>query len=326
LSGDGTLYDWSYAFTGRPIDSATALYDYRRRPYDSGFGRFLVEDPIGYRGRYSLYEYVRSNPLALIDPLGLQTSSPGTAGLDPNCPDVCGPDVTKWFLKDLREIAARLSAARRTLSDDAYAEYFRLTVKYALAYKWMPFPAQGCATNNCRGTVMFAGVCIRKNQLGNIAFGYISANTGIGSERFTIGYAYQHIPSVGAYANGTARADNLAAFSLGANVAGIPYQQGFSAGELGGAIEGQFTIDPTRTDLFSRYGDLFGNGTKLNIGNLTFIPEFNGFNTQSCKPCNKVYNGPSSLGALTQMVPFWTRMRDADLEKLLPSSPDYYAE
>jgi RHS repeat-associated protein len=81
LSGDGTLYDWSYAFTGRPLDSATALYDYRRRIYGPWFGRFLGKDPIGYYGGINLVAYVGGSPVTYVDPTGTQPA-PFWAGVD----------------------------------------------------------------------------------------------------------------------------------------------------------------------------------------------------------------------------------------------------
>lgn len=39
-----------YQFTGREFDSFSGLYYYRARWYDSQLGRFISEDPIGFRG------------------------------------------------------------------------------------------------------------------------------------------------------------------------------------------------------------------------------------------------------------------------------------
>ncbi len=64
-----------YQFTGREYDKLTGLHFYRARFYDSNLGRFISEDPIGFRGGdINLYGYVKNNPLRFRDPLGLQTN------------------------------------------------------------------------------------------------------------------------------------------------------------------------------------------------------------------------------------------------------------
>jgi len=60
-----------YLFTGRRYDPETGLYYYRARYYDSGIGRFLQVDPIGYAGGINLYGYVLNNPVNWVDPDGL---------------------------------------------------------------------------------------------------------------------------------------------------------------------------------------------------------------------------------------------------------------
>ena len=59
-----------YTYTGREIDPETGLMYYRARVYDAPQGRFVSEDPIGFRGGINLYAYVRNNSLNRIDPKG----------------------------------------------------------------------------------------------------------------------------------------------------------------------------------------------------------------------------------------------------------------
>jgi RHS repeat-associated protein len=61
-----------YQYTGREFDSLTGLHYYRNRWYDANLGRFISEDPIGFRGGdVNLYGYVRNSPTNSFDPFGL---------------------------------------------------------------------------------------------------------------------------------------------------------------------------------------------------------------------------------------------------------------
>jgi RHS repeat-associated protein len=60
-----------YDYTGRERDSATGLLYYRARWMDPKQGRFLTEDPIGFRGENNFYSYVGDNALNYKDPHGL---------------------------------------------------------------------------------------------------------------------------------------------------------------------------------------------------------------------------------------------------------------
>jgi len=69
-ASSGTLSN-PFQFTGREFDPETQLYFYRSRYYDNSAGRFLSEDPTGFDGGNDFYAYVKNNPVAWIDPLGL---------------------------------------------------------------------------------------------------------------------------------------------------------------------------------------------------------------------------------------------------------------
>ncbi|MFN7022053.1 MAG: RHS repeat-associated core domain-containing protein [Phycisphaerales bacterium] len=70
----GYEYDPTFEGAGRH------LYHVRHRVYDADIGRWTRRDPLGYVDGMSLYQYVRSNPLAARDPIGT-ASRVGGGGL-----------------------------------------------------------------------------------------------------------------------------------------------------------------------------------------------------------------------------------------------------
>ena len=66
-------------FTGREMDN-TGLYYYRARYYEPSMGRFLSEDPIGFKADMNVYAYAFSSPVNFVDPSGLNgTKKPDNA-------------------------------------------------------------------------------------------------------------------------------------------------------------------------------------------------------------------------------------------------------
>ena len=70
-----------HTYTGREIDFESGLMYYRSRSYDATQGRFVSEDPIGFKAGINFYAYVENNPLRYSDPTGL-------------CPQKCADDET----------------------------------------------------------------------------------------------------------------------------------------------------------------------------------------------------------------------------------------
>lgn len=65
-----------FKFTAREYDGETGLYYYRARYYDPATGRFLSQDPLGFRaGDTNLQRYVGNSPTNFTDPSGLQAGS-----------------------------------------------------------------------------------------------------------------------------------------------------------------------------------------------------------------------------------------------------------
>jgi len=59
-------------YTGREYDRETNLYYYRARYYDPEIGRFISEDPLGFKAGVNFYAYVGNNPVNFNDPSGLE--------------------------------------------------------------------------------------------------------------------------------------------------------------------------------------------------------------------------------------------------------------
>ncbi len=112
---------------------------------------------------------------------------------------------------------------------------FRRRLKYGLSYKWMNFSSRQCPTFDCDSTVTWCERCVQKNQLGNVALGFL-----IGL-RWSNAAAYDAIvwtyrgdsPGVSTYpashphswhrgpANGSVRRDNIVAFAIGLHLARV---------------------------------------------------------------------------------------------------------
>ncbi len=83
LAGGNLAYKDPVGFGGQHgyySDPETGMQLLTHRYYDSGRGRFVTRDPIGYNGGIDLYGFVGNNPVNEIDPEG--TQSPGSG--DPN--------------------------------------------------------------------------------------------------------------------------------------------------------------------------------------------------------------------------------------------------
>lgn len=60
-----------FQYTGQMWLSEISEYYYKTRGYSANMGRFLQTDPTGYSAGPNLYEYVGSDPMNFVDPLGL---------------------------------------------------------------------------------------------------------------------------------------------------------------------------------------------------------------------------------------------------------------
>ena len=67
--------EWETLYAGYRWDATIGLFSVRNRVYDPTLGKWTRRDPLEYGSSISLYEYVRSRPTVLFDPLGLQAPS-----------------------------------------------------------------------------------------------------------------------------------------------------------------------------------------------------------------------------------------------------------
>jgi RHS repeat-associated protein len=281
-------------FTGRTLNPETGIYDFRRRHYQSRLGSFLQRDPLGYVDSPSLYSYVANNPLTSVDPSGTLLSVP----VDLKCSDKCGPDITDWFRADIK---AHLAFADENTSLFS----FRYQAADLMSHKWINFSSgnAGCGTGKCVNTVMLDGVCLRKNQVGNIMFGIVAtfhqpAPYKTAFDVMKVGYNIGG--SGGKYVRGAGkgmqRSDNLAAFGVGRAIG-----KGLSSNR---AIADSLTDPSAIQRYFKRlYPNYSGGG---NVDTLTYIPEFGGFNTRSCQSCGQTFKANwTSIDAGKQIIDTW---------------------
>jgi RHS repeat-associated protein len=282
-----SAYDWVIGFQGLMHDGESGLIYVRNRYLQPEIGGWMRRDPRKYVDGMNLYQYALNAPAKWTDPYGL---------------DCCGPDVTTWFIKDLANQLSIIQHAYEVVESDTRdlqeegvlvlastrkLETFR---KYMarLAYKWMDFSAPGTATGKCYATVELAGKCIRKNQLGNIAFAYLAnlAPPPGFNGRTAINWAYKHgahsyrgshQANFGVWA-GTPRADNLAAFAVGTAL----------------ASGGNITPNSLNAALNGNLMTYSGLDSWMKGWELTWVPEYGGFDTAKCCLTHIPWNGKPS--------------------------------
>ena len=69
----GTLINNRFLFTGREWAARYGFYEYRNRAYNPRLGRFMSEDPMGFKaGDRNLFRYCAGDPVNKTDPMGLR--------------------------------------------------------------------------------------------------------------------------------------------------------------------------------------------------------------------------------------------------------------
>ncbi len=121
---DPSEIDNAYLYTGRRLDAETGLYFYRARYYHPGLGAFVARDPLGMVDGANLYNYVLSNPLLFVDPLGLEVK--GWRSKD--CVDCCILIILlQYDPKSEEGIGPGDLAGNVQFKDSALALYHKLT-------------------------------------------------------------------------------------------------------------------------------------------------------------------------------------------------------
>ena len=70
IASSGSVVN-NFRYTAREFDTETGLYYYRARYYDPTSGRFITEDPLGFRAGLNKYAYVSNSTVDFRDPRGL---------------------------------------------------------------------------------------------------------------------------------------------------------------------------------------------------------------------------------------------------------------
>ena len=127
LQASGSKVDqFLFRFSTKHHDSASGLYYYGFRWYDSELGRWLNRDPIAEEGGLNLYAFVSNHPLNLWDILGLYApmiNKWAHAGLiDPSDNRRIGDQIPRWLGKHkFRDIPdwMHVFAARDAFGEDS---------------------------------------------------------------------------------------------------------------------------------------------------------------------------------------------------------------
>jgi RHS repeat-associated protein len=104
--------DNNITYTGRWLEPETGLYYYRARYYDSGVGRFLKRDSIGFWAKdLNFYRYANNNSINYYDPIGLDSKPTEWMMIgyrDVNGPENCpGPNTVGYWKANIRYFFGR---------------------------------------------------------------------------------------------------------------------------------------------------------------------------------------------------------------------------
>jgi RHS repeat-associated protein len=133
VSESGDSVENPFTYTSRELDKETGNYYYRARYYDPKNGRFLNEDPIGFRGSdENFYRYCINNPLNYFDPTGLAKKKGGEGSSSPyiGSGTIPSPDPTKGNPVFFSENAGKWIYDTSPESDPSNSQYARKGVLF----------------------------------------------------------------------------------------------------------------------------------------------------------------------------------------------------
>jgi RHS repeat-associated protein len=173
----GVGIDFGYA--GRPLEERTGLSDNRARWYEPGTGRFVNEDPSGFKGGdANLFRYVGNDPLNRIDPSGLaakwaqqssRASAPATGWAGLLTPRPVAPSVSAMAYAGLTSPSAIATRATPSILDSIPPTVVpKPTVPYG--------PVSGWLASNAEASAKMGGVL---GAVGHMANGTAAAFTSL---------------------------------------------------------------------------------------------------------------------------------------------------
>lgn len=160
--------------------------------YHAELGRFMTRDPLPQEGdpdllydnngfgawldlMKNLYGYADSNPLNLVDPIGLKC---------------CGPDVTDWLVAQMNaNIKHPVIHNLRNIRWPLFIPFFNLgwIAGFMNDFKnlvkkdgpWdfksnQTFKVDGCPCDGCTETITLCGICFFNDVPGNIHYGFVA--------------------------------------------------------------------------------------------------------------------------------------------------------
>jgi RHS repeat-associated protein len=174
------------------------------RIYDPATGTWLSLDPIGFEGGWNILNYVNSNPVNGVDPMGEQ---PLRYRLDPFAPrgrspivtsrppligkgekrsvvsqascDSCGPDITESLEKLVSQIKRDFWGSSRSKRKSAC---WNIVNPFKNASSWditdligYEISADGCGTGQCSKTAAVNGSCHDQGDINYIGYGVMNS-------------------------------------------------------------------------------------------------------------------------------------------------------